>query len=348
MLKNLLLFPILLNIAVLHAQFSFSGKVNEEFEESTVFFNLVDDYDKSSLFLTENILLETHVDSLNTFSFTGDFLDNSNRLYKIYIDNCNEDFTNYRHIQEHCDKSRSILFIASNRDTINFPLNDLAQIFCSMQYTSESNIALTQVDSLQEYIFFDFQNLKNEKQRNLIYKKNLKDLQDFSKTYDEPLVELYAHYLYANDKSLSKTFYQNDLKQSNYYLDLLNRLQTDYSDTNYYLQYKRDLEKEAYSFLEKKTKPVNHLFYLTLFLLLLSLLANIYLLRRLNKQSEIIAYKKVLTSQEQKILELMQKKMSNKEIASSLFISLSTVKTHINSIYSKLSISSRSEIDVFF
>lgn len=339
---------MLFQIPVLHAQFSFSGKVNDEFKESTVFLNLVDDYDKSSLFLTENILLETSVDSLNSFRFTGDFLDDSNRLYKVYIDNCNEDITNYRHIQEHCDKSKSILFIASNRDTINFPLNDLAQIFCSMQYTSESNIALTLIDSLQEYIFFDFQNLKNGKQRNLIYKKNLKELQNFSRTYDEPLVELYAHYLYANDKSLSKSLYQDDLKQSNYYLDLLNRLRTDYSDTNYYLQFKSDLEKEAYPFLEKETKRISYLYYLILFLLLLSLFANGFMWRRLNKQSRKIAYKKVLTSQEQNILELMQKKMSNKEIAASLFISLSTVKTHINSIYSKLSISSRSEIDKFF
>ena len=44
----------------------------------------------------------------------------------------------------------------------------------------------------------------------------------------------------------------------------------------------------------------------------------------------------------------MHKGITNKEIAEQLFISLSTVKSHINTIYSKLSISSRKEIDQFF
>jgi len=45
---------------------------------------------------------------------------------------------------------------------------------------------------------------------------------------------------------------------------------------------------------------------------------------------------------------LMNQKMSNKEIADSLFISVSTVKSHINAIYTKLSITSRKEIPSFF
>ncbi|PHS10334.1 MAG: hypothetical protein COA88_02515 [Kordia sp.] len=42
----------------------------------------------------------------------------------------------------------------------------------------------------------------------------------------------------------------------------------------------------------------------------------------------------------------MHQKTSNKNIADTLFIS--TVKTHINNIYSKLGISSRKEVHIFF
>jgi len=349
MFNKLLLLLFLIQVSLLHAQFSFSGEVNEEFKESTVYLNQVDDYDTSSLFLTENILLETEIDSLNRFSFSGDFLDDSNRLYKIYIDNCNENVNSYKHINEHCDLSRSVLFVANNTDSIQFPLNDLAQIFCAMEYTKESNFALSKIDSLEEYILLDLQNLINSKQRNFIYKKYLTSLQDYSTSFDEPLVELYAHYLYSNDKSLSKSYYQSDLQHSNYYLDLLNRLKAKYPNTKYYKYYKRKLEKEAYPFLEKTKKGTNYYLYLVSFILLLSMLINIYLWRKMHRlQNKQIAYKDVLTSQEQKVFNLMHLNKSNKEIATALFVSLSTVKTHINNIYSKLSISSRTEIDKFF
>ena len=51
----------------------------------------------------------------------------------------------------------------------------------------------------------------------------------------------------------------------------------------------------------------------------------------------------VLTAKEIQILCLIGEGKSNKEIASIHFIELSTVKTHINNIYCKLSISSRRE-----
>ena len=44
----------------------------------------------------------------------------------------------------------------------------------------------------------------------------------------------------------------------------------------------------------------------------------------------------------------MQQQNSNKAIADALFISVSTVKTHINNIYAKLDISSRKEVAGFF
>ncbi|MCK0179777.1 helix-turn-helix transcriptional regulator [Flavobacteriaceae bacterium S0862] len=50
-----------------------------------------------------------------------------------------------------------------------------------------------------------------------------------------------------------------------------------------------------------------------------------------------------LTSQEEKVAELMIADKTNKEIASELFISLNTVKTHIRNLYAKLEVSNRSE-----
>lgn len=51
-----------------------------------------------------------------------------------------------------------------------------------------------------------------------------------------------------------------------------------------------------------------------------------------------------LSRQEKNIQGLILQGKSNKEIANELFISLSTVKTHITNIYSKLHVSSREEL----
>ncbi|MCL4141185.1 UNVERIFIED_CONTAM: hypothetical protein GTU68_003419 [Idotea baltica] len=55
-----------------------------------------------------------------------------------------------------------------------------------------------------------------------------------------------------------------------------------------------------------------------------------------------------LSKQETTIRDLILKGKSNKEIAQELFISLSTVKTHITNIYQKLNISNREELSLIF
>jgi len=51
-----------------------------------------------------------------------------------------------------------------------------------------------------------------------------------------------------------------------------------------------------------------------------------------------------LTFQEKTIISLIEEGMTNKEIASELSISVSTVKTHTNNIYKKFNVHSRTEM----
>ena len=55
-----------------------------------------------------------------------------------------------------------------------------------------------------------------------------------------------------------------------------------------------------------------------------------------------------LTNKEQEILKLVAGAKSNKEIALLLFIELSTVKTHLNSIYKQLKVQNRKEASAFY
>ena len=60
-----------------------------------------------------------------------------------------------------------------------------------------------------------------------------------------------------------------------------------------------------------------------------------------SKQSEIVNN---LTVQERRVLGLILEGKANKEIASILYIDICTVKTHINNIYKKIGVNSRSSI----
>jgi len=71
-----------------------------------------------------------------------------------------------------------------------------------------------------------------------------------------------------------------------------------------------------------------------------------FLIQKIKKKTkqEIINEVSTLTNQEEKIAKLICDGLSNKEIASTLFISSSTVKTHIRNLYSKLEISNRQQL----
>jgi DNA-binding CsgD family transcriptional regulator len=55
---------------------------------------------------------------------------------------------------------------------------------------------------------------------------------------------------------------------------------------------------------------------------------------------------RLLTSRELEVLQLLAEGKTNKEIAASQFIELSTVKTHVNNIYGKIAVRNRMEARV--
>jgi len=347
MQKSVFYCILLLNIFTVSAQFQFSGEVTDNFKDATAYLTIVDEYHKSDLLLTENIIQEYKIYSLQQFAFNGDFLTSKNMLYKIHVDTCNDAISDSKHLLNHCETSHSILFIANNTDTVFFPLNDLSQLFCEIKQTSKHNTAILEINALQESLLSNLQSSKSDGQRSIIYKNCFQKLQKFSKSFNDPLVELYTYHLYANEKSFSRPFYLDDLKKTTYYVDLLERLTLKYPKSNYTKQFKSDLKKDKYAPLESNNSGNGIITYIIGTFLIISILVNIFLFQKTKKELKV-DYKTILTPQEQKVFELMQQKISNKAIADTLFISVSTVKTHINNIYAKLGISSRKEVDAFF
>ena len=80
------------------------------------------------------------------------------------------------------------------------------------------------------------------------------------------------------------------------------------------------------------------------------LILNIMLGRKLDriKSFDSLLREFGITKREKEIIQFLIQGYSNKEIASKLFISVNTVKTHIENIYQKLGVNQRIDLANFF
>lgn len=81
-----------------------------------------------------------------------------------------------------------------------------------------------------------------------------------------------------------------------------------------------------------------------------------HLINKMSQSKEIIYEKDIrtrlktqyhLTDREMKIIDLVYSGLSNQEISDKLFISINTVKKHLNNIFSKIEVKSRSQLNCF-
>ncbi|GAB1858122.1 hypothetical protein MHTCC0001_29590 [Flavobacteriaceae bacterium MHTCC 0001] len=328
------------------AQYDFSGRIDTKVWQSDVYLSVIEDYRTLAFIDNEQIISKAPVDSLGHFSFVGNQLEPEHRIYKLHVDDCDADNEASNHFDRHCSQSKDIIFIAKNTDSINFPLSFDAEMFCDIVANNPKTAALVKIDSLKEEMKFAYSEFRSKANRNLNNKKWFKTLQSFGKSLDEPLAELYIYAFLSERGSPFHDYYLQDLRTNTFYDGLLERLQSKYPNTTYTAQYKAEITSDRYiASPQPPTKSFNWK-YLLIIALALSLLTNFWLVYRHNSQKKKLkaGVKEQLTKQEQNVLDLILKGHTNKEIATSLFISLSTVKTHVNNLYKKLSVNSRNEI----
>lgn len=130
---------------------------------------------------------------------------------------------------------------------------------------------------------------------------------------------------------------QDITKNSAFYLVLLSELKESEMPKENYLFLEKRLAFLTQGSIEKKyawSKMVNYI----LGVLVLGL-AGFLIVRRKSAPIPV-----ALSRQEQNIQKLIVEGKTNKEIANELYISISTVKTHITNIYQKLKVANRQEL----
>jgi len=324
------------------SQFQFSGYVDEQFIEGKVYLSVVEDYRKMSGVYSEQILMQTQPDSLGFFQFSGDNLPKENKIYRIHVDTCKEKYFGFNHFSGHCPNSEEFLFIANNDDTLTLPFGFDNEMFCRVISQEERSQAFLKIDSIKNDMKFAFSTYRSEANRKLNTKKWFATLQNYGELLDEPLAELYIYSFLSDRSSELYSHYLEDLKSNAYYDNLLNRLEEKYPQTPYIEQYRAEITADKV--LIDMPKQIPWWIYALGGVCVLSLVGNLFFFgkwKKLEKEKLIAAS---LSNQEKKVMHLILEDKSNKEIAETLFVSVSTIKTHINNLYRKLKVTSREEL----
>lgn len=249
-----------------------------------------------------------------SFSFDRKHISGKNAIYRLYVKQMETAISD--------TIAKSSAFILSRSDTILFLKADVPL----GNYTN-SSVADKEWRRMQE---FEKQLLRSQ----LAEGEEASRLKSYAK---DSLRILMVKLIGVRELEEKQLLDQDIAKNPDYYLALLNELkESDLPPTQY-----RFLEKKL-AFLTQEEVERKYIWSTTVNVILGFLvlgLGALLIFRR--KRSSVLPD---LSRQERNIQNLILEGKTNKEIANELFISLSTVKTHITNIYSKMKVSNRREL----
>ena len=142
--------------------------------------------------------------------------------------------------------SRSILFVANKNDTIHFPVAFENQLLCNIESDRKHTKVLSQVDSLKELMTYDYLSYRSETNKKINNKNWFTKLQQFGRSLDEPLAELYIYQFLSDRSGDFYDYYLEDLSANSYYDELLGRLKRRYDGETFTKQYELELAADKY------------------------------------------------------------------------------------------------------
>lgn len=226
-----------------------------------------------------------------------------------------------------------ILFLFCTILSVSQSRNDTVTFKNSTQQANENR----SYNSTQyELLKFNAFKIRIEKLRDK--KKYLSEIHSFTKDS----LQILAVKLISIKELNSKNLLTKDINQNKaFYIAILKDLKSSEINPNEYLFLENILATITISEVETKyaySKWLNVVLGISFIgLLIFAFNSNI-------KRTPVFS----LSKQETTVKNLILKGRSNKEIAQELFISLSTVKTHISNIYHKLNVSNRDELSLRF
>lgn len=321
-----------------HGQLTLSPEL-----DSTLYLSLVDDYRDILTIKPEDIIARTRPAADGTFRFSGDFLPPGEHIYRLHFSFDSLDPSGY--VYDLAGGHNFILFTASPNDTLQFFSEGDQRLFAGVEGSSTAGSWLA-LDSLRRHIFATVPELTAVTNRELLLRQYFNRMKSFSTEQAlSPANRLITMELLALSQTYRR-FRKDDFRiDPSFYRKLEDDLTT--SASSYLSRYQEELAG-----LDETGKPTApSLLWLVILLGATTLFfaglsgwlwrRNRELGRSAEEQADPFAE---LTPQELRITELIAAGQTNSQIAETLFISLSTVKKHINHIYGKMGVADREKL----
>lgn len=236
-------------------------------------------------------------------------LSNEDKLYTLFINN-----------KKNAEKS----FILSNNDSLIFQKSE-------PPFSTYTNTNSTDKEWQKFKKFIKKQEAQTKSQT--IYLNEIRN-------YAKDSLKILAIKLIGVKELKNKNLLEKDISLNpKYYSSLLEELKLSEINASEYAFLEKELVFYNLKNTENKYSTSRLINFILAFLLLLCV-AYLFLLKRIKPKNE----NQELSKQELNVKKLILEGKSNKDIADDLFISLSTVKTHITNIYNKLNVTNRTEL----
>lgn len=288
---------------------------------SVVYLSIIPNFDQLNSMSNQMIIDKAEIDREGRFSFKTDYLPSKFQFYRMHLSKKGDPPASL--IIGGKDENHFFL-IANQNSQITIKNNISESNFADIQFeNSPQSQLLNEVNKMLLYV--DTTSFYNTPlKRDLMEKALDEKLRQFADTCSYPLVALYA---------INKTNFESHIAiNPDFYLKFLAKW--DDEATPYFVEFRKKVPTIA------TTKNYSVLYLVIGFIVGLGLMF-VVIKKRSIKTTNLLHD---LTVQERRVFSLLQQEKSNKEISDELNISLSTVKSHINNIFSKLDIKSRKEV----
>ncbi len=272
------------------------------------------------------IIATAVIDNDGYFSIDNE-LPQGKHIYKIFIKKNQDTLTHNK------DLGFEQLFILSNTDTLFFKKSTIP--FSDYKNTSKADKEWQRLKLFESNVYTEkkYQTLEDSNQ-----------YLNLMRIYAKDSLKILTVKLISIKELNNKDLLDKDIAlNSDFYLDLLKELKSSEIHSREYLF----LENKLTLFLKENIQKKYTSSKWVISFLSLAILALLFFIYRLKGQKNKLS-PTTLSRQELNIRNLILEGKSNKEIAKELFISLSTVKTHITNIYYKLKVSNRNELSLKF
>jgi len=268
----------------------------------------------------EMIIAQATVDSLGNFSFNSDYLPKEDHLFRIHLSKKGAPPAS---LIIGGKEENHLFIVANNSSRVVLHNEDPGRLMGSMKIEGYvPSKGLREVDQIASYAdstHFNGSSMKREFVTKAIQEK----LRFVADTATHPLVSLYAldKSNFESNFAVNQTFYENYLEK------------WEEQESTYFQTFRSRLPIK---------KATNWYYYIIIgfAFFILGFFLNRFLKYRSKQNKNQL---ESLSVQERKIYNLLKMGHSNKEISEEYSIGLSTVKSHVSSIYNKLNVKSRKE-----